>query len=281
MIRRYATIIKNAMWVGWANEANWTKTWVYFLYAAIRPLSLCLILYFIFRLISSNPAASANFISVFVGNAFFSIFIAVAGGVSWTVIQDREQFRIIRYIYVAPMPFWLYILGRAMVMLLVSLASLVITLAFSAIVLGLPVGVFDISWSILIPSTILGVVGAAALGLMFAGLCLITAKHSMLLAEGAGAVFLLLCGVLYPVDFLPRWAQVFGLAMPMTYWMELVRRSFGGYQFSPLLAPWSNTAIMAGLFLLTILFSIVALGAFKLSERAAKKRGKLDESTNY
>jgi ABC-2 type transport system permease protein len=272
---------KYAMWIGWEMEYNWTKKWIYFLYASVRPLALCLILYFIFRIISSNPAGQQNFVSIYVANAFFGIFIAVAGGISWVVIQDREQYRVIRYIYISPMPFWWYILGRAMVVLAVSLVSLVIIIAFGALVLRLPIGITHISWALLIPSTVLGVVSASAMGLIFAGLCLVTARHSMLLAEGAGAVFLLVCGVLYPVDVMPMWVKAPGLAMPMTYWMEMVRRSFGGYGFSPVLSGISNFPLMLCLFALTVFFCAASLGSFKLCERAAKRRGKIDETTNY
>jgi ABC-2 type transport system permease protein len=275
------TTLKNAMWIGWELEYNWTKKWVYFLYASIRPLSLCLILYFIYKLIATDPAGSQGFVSIFVGNAFFSIFIAVAGGISWVVIMDREEYRIIRYIYVAPMPFWWYMLGRATVILLVSLSSLTIILTFGAVVLGMPIGLTHISWPLLIPATILGVVSAAAFGLLFAGLCLVTARHSMLMAEGAGAIFLLACGVLFPVDFLPSWMQPVGMALPMTYWMEIVRRSFGGISFSHRLAAFSTTSLLVILFVLTILFCAAAFGGFKLCETHAKRTGKLDQTTNY
>ena len=273
--------LKNAMWVGWEMETNWTKTWVYFLYAAVRPLSLCMILFFIFKVATPDPAASQDFISVFTGNAFFTIFIAVAGGISWVVIQDREHYQIIRYIYVAPMPFWLYILGRAAVILLVSLASLVLILVFGAAVLSFPIGPEHIAFGLLLPATFFGVISAAALGLLFAGICLVTARHSMLMAEGAGAVFLLVCGVLYPLDMLPKWAQTMGIGLPMTYWMELVRRAFGGYGFSPRLAGMTDPALLTLLAALTAGFCVLAFGVFKLCEHTAKRSGKIDQTTNY
>lgn len=280
-MRRALQILRWSMWIGWEMEYNWTRKWIYFLYAAVRPLSLCLILYYIYKFFAANPAGHRAFISIFVGNAFFNIFVAVASGVSWSVIQDREQYRIIRYIYVSPIPFWLYILGRAMIVLLISLVSLLIVLAFGAAVLGLPIGFSHVSLPMALASTVFGIVSASAFGLIFAGLVLVTARHSMLLAEGAGAIFLLLCGVIYPIDFMPAWAQIVGLAAPMTYWMELVRRAFGGFNFSPILAGLSDAAIMLRLGILTALFCAASYGAFKLAENFAKSRGKIDETTNY
>jgi len=127
----------------------------------------------------------------------------------------------------------------------------------------------------------MGAVSAAAVGIIFAGLCLITARHSMLLAEGAGAIFLLICGVLYPVDFLPQWTQIASVSLPMTYWMELVRRAFGSYTFSPRLSRFSDASIMIWLALLTAAFCLVSLGVFKLCENFARRHGKIDQATNY
>ncbi|MCB9489784.1 MAG: ABC transporter permease [Deltaproteobacteria bacterium] len=273
--------LRNAMWVGWQMESNWTKTWIYFLYAATRPLALCLIIFFIFKFAGNRPGAQTQFLSTYVGNAFFTIFIAVASGISWVVIQDREHYRIIRYIYATPMPFWIYIVGRATVVLAISLVSLAIILTFGNLALGLGAPFSRIDWAVLIPSTVLGIVSAASLGLMFAGVCLVTARHSILMAEGAGAVFLLTCGVIYPLEVLPGWAAAIGKVLPMTYWIELVRRSFGGYNFTPTLADLSTKGTLLGLSVLTVAFALLAFRWFKFAEDRAKKTGQLDMTTNY
>lgn len=280
-MRLVLATLRHAMWIGWEMESNWTKTWIYILYAATRPLALCLIIYFLFKTVNPQPATDPAFVSVYIGNAFFTIFAAVAGGISWVVIQDREHFRIIRYIYIAPSPFWLYILGRALIVLVISVLSLAIVVMFGTYVLGTPTGWSHINWPLLLPTSLFGIASAAAMGLIFAGVCLITARHSMLMAEGAGAIFMLTCGVLYPVDVMPAIARWFGMTMPMTYWMELVRRSFGGFGFSPVLAGVSDGALMAGLAVLATAFCAVAMWVFRLCEGNAKRRGVLDQTTNY
>ncbi len=275
------TTLKTAIWLGWQEEANWTRTWIYILYAATRPLSLCLILYFLFKAVTDNPAGNADFLSIFVGNAFFTIFLAVAGGISWVVIQDREHYRVIRDIYIVPTPFWVYIAGRGVIMLLIALSSLLIILGFGRLVLGLPIILSQIDWQLLLPAMGLGIVSAVAMGLIFAGVCLITARHSMLLAEGVGALFLLVSGVLYPVDFLPLWARLIGYALPMTYWMEIVRRSFGHAEFSDALVGLSTKANMILLAGLTVVFCVLSAYIFRTCDNYAKRTGKIDQTTHY
>ncbi|MBZ0274085.1 ABC transporter permease [bacterium] len=273
--------LKNAMWLGWQNESNWTNKWFYFAYAAIRPMAQCLILFFIYRLVTANPANDERFVAIYVAQAFFTIFIAVSGGISWVVIQDREHFRIIRYIYIAPMPFWLYILGRAMVVLLVACVSLAILLLFGWLVLGLPIGPEHVHPGLLAYATLLGIAGAGCVGLAFAGFCLVTARHSMMMAEGAGAVFLIFCGVIYPIDLLPGLLRAVGLPLPMTYWMELVRRAFDAQGFSPLLERLTTPSIVGLLTFLTVGFAAFSLYIFNVCENAAKRAGTLDQTTNY
>ncbi len=280
-MRAIVMTLKTAIWLGWQEEANWTKTWIYILYAAVRPLSLCLIIFFLFKAVTDNPAADPNFISVYVGNAFYTIFLAVAGGISWVVIQDREHYRVIRDIYIVPTPYWVYVMGRGFIALMIAISSLAIILIFGQTVLGLPIGLGSIDWPLLAVAMALGIVAATAMGLIFAGLCLITARHSMLLAEGVGALFLLVSGVLYPIDFLPIWARLIGYALPMTYWMEAVRRAFGHGAFSASLEKLSTGADMILLTALTVVFTVASAKIFHICDEYAKRSGKIDQTTHY
>ena len=267
--------------LGWLSESNWTRAWVYLLYAAARPLSMCLILYFIYRVATRQPATSPMFLAIYAGSAFFTVIATLTAALSWVIIEDREHYQIIRYVYIAPLRFWQYIVGRSLPVLGISVSTLLIILGFGAVVLGLPLGPGHVNWPLMLPTFLLGLANAAALGMAFAGLVLITARHSMLLAEGAGATFLLVCGVIYPVDFLPRWLHPVALALPMTYWMELVRRSYGVLGFSPMLAAWGTGKLFAVFAATTVGLALVAVWGFRRLEHLAKRLGKLDQATNY
>lgn len=273
--------IRAAARVGWEVESNWTRRWVYILWAAARPLAFCLTLFFLFRVVSDAPGREAGFLCVYVGSAFFSMVITITATVSWVILDDREHYQLIRYIYITPMRLFVYILGRSLPILGVSVISLLIILAFGLVVLKLPLGPGNIDWLLMGPTLALGLVTTAALGILFAGLLLVTARHSLLLAEGAGAMFLLVCGVMYPIDFMPPWLAAFSKTLPMTYWMEMVRRSFGLRDFSPALAGWSEAGLTAVFALSTAALCLVAVWTFRRMERLAKRLGKLDQATNY
>lgn len=274
-------VLWTAFKIGWENESNWTKRPVYFLYAAARPLAMCLILYFLFRVASANPSTNETFVSVYLSNAFFTIFMAVSGGVAWVIMEDREWFRITKYIVIAPMNYPVYIFGRALVLLLVSFVSTTIILLFGRFVLGIAYTFTSINWGLLGISFFLGLASTAAMGMMLAGFCLITARHSTLLAEGVGGAFLLVCGVIYPVDMLPKIWQVLSLEIPLTYWMEATRRAFSRPSFGQLLAGWSNFEIMFALTATTGIFIVLAMGIFRGCYDYAKKEGKLDQVTHH
>ena len=280
-MRHALRVLKTSFIIGWENESNWTWRPVYFIYAAVRPFAMCLTLYFLFRVATSNPSADPSFMAVYISSAFFTIFMTASGGVAWVIIEDREFFRIIKYIYVAPMPFSLYILGRAMLVIAVAIVSTLIILLFGIFVLKIPLQFGQINWIMLLTSFTLGLTASASLGIALAGIVMITARHSTLIAEGIGGVFLLLCGVIYPLDFLPVIWQKISLAIPLTYWMEATRRAFGLQPFGQTMQSFSTAGVMMTLFLMTAVFIFLGFGTFKLCSNIAKRYGKVDQTTHY
>jgi ABC-2 type transport system permease protein len=280
-MRRTLQVLKNSFWLGWENESNWTWRPVYFIYAAVRPFAICLILYFLFRVATDNPAANETFVSVYLGNAFFTIFMAVAGGVSWVIIEDREFYRIIKYVYISPMHFPLYVIGRTLLILLVSIFSLAVIVLFGIFVLGIPVTFSSIHWPMLLGSFALGLISTGAIGIIFAGFVMITARHATLLAEGVGGAFLLICGVIYPVDLLPTVWQYLAKAIPLTYWMEATRRSFSRPAFGQTLAEWSDGGLMLALAISAVIFVLLASWVFTACLNFARRTGRIDQVTHY
>jgi ABC-2 type transport system permease protein len=274
-------VFRTSFWLGWENESNWTWRPFYFLYAALRPLAMCLILYFLFRIASPDPSANPAFVSVYLGNAFFTIFMAVTGGIGWVIIEDREFFRLIRYIVIAPMHYTVYLLGRTFLVLLVSISSLFVILLFGAFVLGVPISLSAVRWPLLLGSFVLGLASTASLGMILAAFVLLTARHASLLAEGIGGAFLLLCGVIYPIDFLPGPVRIFAMGIPLTYWMEATRRALYPVPFGRVLAGWTSGGLMAVLAATTALLVLASMLVFRLCFDYAKAHGKIDQITHY
>jgi ABC-2 type transport system permease protein len=117
--------------------------------------------------------------------------------------------------------------------------------------------------------------------MLLAGISLIVARHSMNLNEGLAGIFYLLCGAVFPLEVLPRWAQSVSLALPFTYWLELLRRILTGRGFAGPLSEKPDALLWSVLLASTVGLAGAGLGVFAWCERIARERGYIDRRTNY
>ena len=77
--------------------------------------------------------------------------------------------------------------------------------------------------------------------------------------------------------------QPVGFAIPITYWLELMRRSLIGNvaQAFPTLARFNNMELLGILVGLSVLFGVLSILVFRHCDRLARERGLLDRTTNY
>ncbi|MFN8427651.1 MAG: ABC transporter permease [Anaerolineales bacterium] len=101
--------------------------------------------------------------------------------------------------------------------------------------------------------------------------------------EAATVALYLFSGAIFPLEVLPAWIRPVGYAMPITYWLELMRRSLIGdvAQAFPTMARFSNLELLGILSALTILFGVVAVFIFRWCDHIARERGMIDRTTNY
>ncbi len=280
-MRRLAQILRSAAWLGWQVEANWADPWIFATYAIAKPLATTLILFFMVKVVSHGHATVETFRFLFIGNTFFLYVTEVLIGISWTVFRDREDYETLKYIYVAPIRLLPYLLGRACTRVATATLGVLVALLFGRFVLGLTIGVPETSWPLLVGAVILGLLGVLWLGIILAGVSLVVARHSMNLNEGLSGMFFLLCGAIFPLDVLPRWALHISLALPFTYWLELLRRMLTGRGFAASLMRWSDGDLWGILALATVGLCALALVWFQWCETMARERGLLDWKTNY
>ncbi len=71
--------------------------------------------------------------------------------------------------------------------------------------------------------------------------------------------------------------------MPITYWLELIRRSLLGdiARGFPTLSGLSNGQLLGILVGLSVLFGLVAAVTFRLCDRQAREKGLIDRTTDY
>jgi len=273
----------SASWLGWKIESNWTDPFLFAIYSIIKPLASAGILVLMYSIVTDQNFSNPMFAYLYLGNAFYQYVPAVLSGISWTIIDDREHYRTLKYIYIAPVSIPLYLFGRGVAKFLTGSFSVLITLLVGFIFLKVPFDYKQVDWILFFFSLILGIVMLALLGLLLAGVTLMTARHSYYIGDVVAGGLFLFTGAIFPLEVLPIWLRPFGYALPITYWLELIRRSLVGEIATafPTFSSLSNSVLVLILLGTSILAGLLGVFLFKKCSNNARERGLIDISTNY
>jgi len=284
-------VFKSAAWLGWEMESNWTEPGLFLLYSIIKPVAgaFILVLMSLVALWVGNPntalGESPMFAYIFLGNAFFIFVANILFGCFQVIQADREWYQTIRYVYISPISYYVYIVGRAASKVLIACIATTVTLLFGVVALHIHLELPLVNIPIFLAIMLVGLLCVVAIGLCLAGVSFITAKHVHGLAEGMPGLFYLFCGVLFPLSVLPNWGQTFGRMLPITYWLEAVRRLMmpqaAMASIHTGLEGTDLTGIVALLGVSTLFFLLLSVMLFRASEYLARKAGLIDMTTNY
>ncbi len=272
-----------AAWLGWQIESNWADPFLFAIYSLIKPLASAAILVVMYSVITGANFESPVFPYIYLGNAFYSYVGAVMTGMSWTIIDDREHYKTLKYMYIAPINVPVYLAGRGVAKFLVASISVLVTILFGVTFLRLHINVLEVDWGLFLVALLLGVLMLATMGLMLAGLNLLVAHHYGAWGEAVAGALYLFSGAIFPLEVLPTWLRPVGFIMPVTYWLELIRRALVGSvaQAFPTLSGFSNLQLLGILAGLTLLFGLASVYAFRWCEHRARENGMIDMVTNY
>ena len=225
---RYARTGARSRWparLGWQVEGNWADPLVFFIFAILRPLATALILVLMYQVIAGGQRGS-YFNYLYVSNAFFVLVIQTMSGLAWTIIDDRENYKMLKYIYTSPARKFSYLIGRAVAKISLGLMTTVILLVVGVLFLGLTLDLGNIEWGWLVLYFPLGMVSLVGMGIVLAGVALVIARHGAAIGEVTAGSLLLFSGAYFPIDVLPAVLQTISLCVPITYWL-------GGYAPCP------------------------------------------------
>jgi ABC-2 type transport system permease protein len=279
----YTRSFRIAAWLGWQIESNWTDPFLFAIYSVIKPLAAAAILVVMYSVITKGNFASPIFSYIYLGNAFYIYVSSVMTGISWAVIDDREHYKTLKYMYVAPIFIPAYLIGRGVAKFLVASISVLITITFGVLFLHVNVNLSTVNWPLFIVSLALGVVMLAMMGLILAGISLMIVNHVWFIGDVVAGALFLFSGAIFPLEVLPVWLRPLGYAMPITYWLELLRRSLIGHvaEAFPTLHKLANLQLIGIMIGLTIAFGILAAFIFRKCEHVAREKGLIDIVTNY
>jgi ABC-2 type transport system permease protein len=271
-------------------EANWTDPFLFFVYSVAKPLATTLILVFMVLVIggASNPQFRAF---VVVGSALWSFVVAGIAGLAWSILDDRERYRMLKYTYVSPASFALTLIGRGAARIAIGAVGAFITLTVGVLFLGVPLDAGRIDWPLFVGAMLLGLVGIVAIGVLLASTIMQTRQESWSYPEAVAGALVLVVGAVFPLAVLPMPIQAVGLAVPLTWWLAGVRQSLFPGSLSSAGGPTSLFAEMTGhavpttleilvaLLLSTAVVTLVAGVVFRLAQHRVKQRGLIDLTT--
>ena len=264
--------------LGWAIESNWTDPFLFAVYSVARPIGAALVLVAIVWIVGGG--GRADYVGfLIVGSACWTFVGGGLSGLVWAVLDDRERYRMLKYVVVSTAAFLPFLVGRGAGQLVAAVAGFLITLFVGVVFLGVQISFAAIDWRLFVPSMAVGLVAIVALGLAVAGLCLTTRRESWSYPEAIAGALYLLSGAIFPPDFLPGPLQPVALALPTTWWLEGVRRALLGLPTPGLLAGFDDTIVLIALCTSTLVLTLVSAAIFRAFERVARERGLIDQTT--
>ncbi|MFQ5986369.1 MAG: ABC transporter permease [Thermoplasmata archaeon] len=278
--------MRTAAWLGWQYSSNWTEPWLFAIYSIIKPVAGTLILYFIFLVaVAAGGAAPPEMLAyIFVGSAFYMFVFQAFFGMFEVIQGDREWFQTIRYIYISPISYYAYVIGRGFTQMVVAGIGVLVVLTIGSGLLGIPIGFNLALLPFFLAVLLLGLFVTIAIGVAIGGVTFLTARHGGGMSEGIAGVFYVFTGVIFPLSVLPVWGQVFGQWIPLTYWFEGVRRVLltnPPPQADPFLLSIPEPVLLLILAVSVVLVSLVSLAVFRYVEHLARKKGRIDMTTAY
>jgi len=272
-----------AAWLGWQIESNWTDPFMFLVFSIVKPVASVMILVFMYRAVSPAGTDSPIYAYIYLGNAFYIYVGAVMAGASYSILDDRERYRSLKYIYIAPISIPLYLLGRAVARFITGTIAVIITLAAGVFFFGLPLNPLGVDWLTFFAALTLGVICLTCMGILLGGWTMTIRTEPWFIGEAAAAALYLFSGAIFPITLLPGFLQPVGFLMPMAYWLELLRRAIlgPGAAAFPTLAGFSNLQLFSILGAITIAFAVIAMLAYGYFDRVAREKGLIDSYHNF
>ena len=295
-MRESARTFRIAAWLGWQIESNLADPFIFLSFTILRPLATALMLLVMYEVVAQGQN-DGYFSFLYISNAFFVLVIQTMAGLVWTIFDDRENYKMLKYIYISPARKFPYLVGRAMGKVAIALLTATVLLGVGVFFLGLHLNMARIEWGWAVLYFLLGMVILTSLGIILAGIALVVARHGESIGEVTAGMLLLFSGAYFPPDILPSVLKQVTLAMPITYWLEGMRRALNGgiiqgtfanghgdtvtVPISPLLAQFDNWHLLLILLLSAAVSAVASFFFYRWLEHQAKERGMIDRLTGY
>jgi ABC-2 type transport system permease protein len=270
-----------AVRLGWAVSSNWTRPALFVIYAILRPISTALILVVMFTVISGGRGNARTYLSfLIIGTAFWAFVNEGVSEFAVGILEDRGRFKMLKYAYLAPLRFPIFLVGRASSKLTSAAASVVIVLVVATVGLRLPINPLQIDYGLLAVACLLAFVAVMAFSIALS-MVLLAGRDAYGYGEIMAQVLYIFSGAIFPISVLPGPLAFFASLSPLAYWLELTRRAIlhgRVYEMFPYL---SDGQVLLRLVLSTAGTVVLGYLAYVWADRRARTKGYIDMDANF
>jgi len=270
-----------AVRLGWAISSNWTRPLLFIVYSVLRPISMALILAVMYAVITHNSAAARPYLAfLIIGTAFWSFIQEGVSEFATGILEDRGRYHVLKYTYLAPLDFPIFLVGRATSKLASASASVFIVLVVGTFALGLPINALAIDYPLLVVACLLAFVAIMAFSVTLS-MVLLAGRDSHGYGEIMAQFLYLFSGAIFPISLLPGPLAWLAALSPLGYWLELCRRAILHGRVYEMFPQLSDGEVLGRLVLAVAGTLVLGYFTYLISDRMARRRGYIDMESNW
>ncbi|MEN3045727.1 MAG: ABC transporter permease [Candidatus Hydrothermales bacterium] len=254
-------------------ESNWTRPFWFFFYQTIKPFSTVILVIFMYKAVLGFDLKNPFFSFIYLGTVFWTFVQNSTFGISWSILSDREFYETLKYMIILPYSYTFNLFGRFFAYLVLSLFSVTVLLVTGKIL-------FSIKFSLSVLFVIYLIFSIPlffSTGLLFGSLLLLYPRYAFFLQEFFTSTLFLISGVVFPVKVLPFPLNLIATYSPFTLWLDGIRKSLGINILSQ--DTFDPNKLLINFIIISFLFFILSIKIFNLTEKIARKKGKIEETT--
>ena len=280
-ITRQWTGYAAAVRLGWAVSSNWTRPILFIVYSVLRPVSMALILAVMYTVITGNAAATRPYLAfLIVGTAFWSFIQEGVSEFATGILEDRGRYHILKYSYMAPLGFPIFLIGRATSKLASAAASVVIVLLVGTLALRLDISPLRVDYPLLVAACLLAFVSVIAFAITLS-MVLLAGRDLHGYGEIMAQFLYLFSGAIFPISVLPGPIAWLASLSPLPYWLELCRRAIMHGQAYLMFPNLSDGEVYLRLVAATAGTLLLGYVLYRMADRRARRLGYIDMEANW
>lgn len=270
-----------AVRLGWAVSSNWTRPLLFIVYSVLRPISMALILAVMYAVITRNAASARPYLAfLIVGTAFWSFIQEGVSEFATGIVEDRGRYHILKYAYIAPLGFPVFLLGRATSKLASAAASVLIVLLIGSLALHIDIEPLRIDYPLLALACLLAFVSIVAFAITLS-ITLLAGRDTHGYGEIMAQFLYLFSGAIFPISVLPAPIAWLAALSPLPYWLELCRRAILHGRVYEMFPSLSDGDVLLRLVAATAGTLMLCVLIYRWTDRRARRMGYIDMEANW